>query len=54
MNLKEIMQKLKELRGTIPRQTLLTIRGQALSGDLKGAERGIIKCQNTATQSLTR
>lgn len=54
MNLKEIMQKLKELRGTIPRQTLLTIRGQALSGDLKGAERGIIKCLDMATRSSMR
>ena len=36
-----ILKVLKANRNTIPRKTLLTIRGQALSGDLKGARKGL-------------
>ena len=39
----EFIQKLKQYRGIMPKQLLLTLRGQALSGDLKGAEKGFAK-----------
>lgn len=35
--------ELKGLRGKIPSQTLKTIKGQALAGDLIGARKGLMK-----------
>ncbi|MCQ4922219.1 hypothetical protein NE686_03925 [Tissierella carlieri] len=35
--------ELKKYRGKIPKQALKTIRGQALSGDLVGARKGLEK-----------
>lgn len=35
------IKELKKHRHTLPKQTISTIRGQALSGDLEGAKRGL-------------
>ena len=35
------IKELKKYRHTLPKQTISTIRGQALSGDLEGAKRGL-------------
>ena len=37
----EFLRHLKAYRRVLPRQTLLTLRGQALSGDVDGALRGL-------------
>ena len=34
---------LKSCRGKLPRQTLRTLRGQALAGDIDGAVRGLTR-----------
>jgi len=34
---------LKDYRNILPRQTLKTIRGQALAGDVAGAKKGLQK-----------
>lgn len=36
-----ILKSLGYLRNTIPRQTLKTIRGQAIAGDTKAARKGL-------------
>ena len=37
----KFIKHLKKYRGKLNRQVIKTIRGQALSGDLKGARRGL-------------
>jgi len=37
----EILRHLKAYRSKLPRQAVLTLRGQALSGDVDGAIRGL-------------
>lgn len=37
----EFLRHLKAYRTYLPRQTILTLRGQALSGDVDGAVRGL-------------
>ena len=34
--MKEIMKDLRNLRGKVPKQTIKTIRGQAIAGDIEG------------------
>lgn len=36
------MKELKQYRHLIPKQTLKSIRGQALAGDLVGARKGLL------------
>jgi len=44
------IKELKKHRHFLPKQTIKTIRGQALSGDLEGAKRGLKTALNK-TQS---
>lgn len=44
------IKELKEHRHFLPKQTIKTIRGQALAGDLEGAKRGLKTALNK-TQS---
>ena len=37
------IKDLKKYRGILPRNTIKTLRGQALSGDLEGAKKGLEK-----------
>lgn len=37
----KFIKTLKKYRGLLPKQKLLTIRGQALNGDLEGAKKGL-------------
>lgn len=37
----QFIKQLKKYRGKLRKQTITTLRGQALSGDLKGAELGL-------------
>lgn len=39
--MKEILKELKQYRGKIPKQALKTIRGQALSGNIEAARKGL-------------
>ncbi len=39
--MKEFLALLRRYRRTIPKQTLKTLRGQALAGDVDGARRGL-------------
>lgn len=39
----EFVLKIKKYRGILPKNTLKTIRGQALAGDIEGAEKGLKK-----------
>lgn len=41
--LNAFLLNLRQCRGIISRNTLLTLRGQALSGDIEGAERGLAR-----------
>lgn len=41
MSKEEFLQHLKAYRSKLPRQVVLTLRGQALSGDVDGAIRGL-------------
>ena len=41
MTQSEFLKHLKAYRGILPRHTLLTLRGQALAGDVDGAARGL-------------
>ena len=41
MSKEEFLRHLKAYRNMLPRQTILTLRGQALSGDVEGAIRGL-------------
>ena len=35
------LKVLRQYRGILERKTILTLRGQALSGDIKGAQKGL-------------
>lgn len=37
------VQDLKEYRGILSKQQIKTLKGQILSGDIKGAEKGLSK-----------
>jgi hypothetical protein len=39
----KFIKDLKMYRGEIPKQVLKTLRGQALSGDVEGAKKGLKK-----------
>ena len=42
----KFIKSLKCYKGQLPRNVLKTIRGQALSGDLEGAKKGLEKALN--------
>ncbi len=39
----EYIKELKIYKDVLPKQTIKTLRGQALKGDLAGAKKGLIK-----------
>ncbi|MFT9597702.1 hypothetical protein [Mesobacillus sp.] len=39
----KFVSQLKKYRDVLPKQTIKTLKGQALSGDLEGARKGIRK-----------
>lgn len=41
MNTARFLNDLKQYRTVLPKQTIKTLRGQALSGDLEGARKGL-------------
>ena len=41
MSKEEFLRHLKSYRSKLPRQVVLTLRGQVLSGDVNGAIRGL-------------
>lgn len=41
--MKEIMKDLRSLRGKVPKQTIKTIRGQAIAGEIEAARKGLDK-----------
>lgn len=41
MSKEKIIKELKNYREIMPRQTLKTIRGQAIAGDIEGARKGL-------------
>lgn len=41
MTKEQFLRHLKAYRTQLPRHTLLTLRGQALAGDVEGAARGL-------------
>jgi len=41
MNEQKVIEELGKHRKTMPRQTLKTIRGQAIAGDVEGASKGL-------------
>lgn len=43
MTQSEFLKHLKSYRGVLPRHTLLTLRGQAIFGDVDGAMRGLAR-----------
>lgn len=40
------IKELKEYIGILPKETIKTLRGQALAGDIVGASKGLIKILN--------
>jgi len=42
MNKQEYIKLLREYRNILPKQTIKTLKGQALSGDLIGANKGLL------------
>lgn len=42
-NINLFIKELKNYRNIIPKNHIKTLRGQAINGDLKGAEKGLIK-----------
>lgn len=42
-DIKTFVIELKKYRGILPKQTIKTLRGQALSGNLEGARKGLKK-----------
>lgn len=41
MNTSKFLKELKQYRDVLPKQTIKTLRGQALSGNLEGARTGL-------------
>lgn len=48
--LNDFLLSLRRSRSILSRNTLLTLRGQALSGDIEGAERGLARLRMCAEQ----
>lgn len=48
--LQNFMKNLRYCSGMLSKQCILTLRGQALSGDIKGAERGLARMCHCADQ----
>ena len=48
--LNDFLLSLRCSRSILSRNTLLTLRGQALSGDIEGAERGLARLRMRAEQ----
>lgn len=48
MTEKEFIAKLERFRHLLPKQTVKTLRGQALSGNVQGATKGLIKALKKA------
>lgn len=46
-----IIKGLGRLRGKIPKQTIKTIRGQAIKGDIEGARKGLEKARQRAIEN---
>lgn len=46
--LNDFLVSLRRSRSILSRNTLLTLRGQALSGDIEGAERGLARLRGCA------
>ena len=46
MTAQQFIRSLKPYRGKLPIQTIRTLRGQALAGDVEGARRGLAKLVN--------
>lgn len=46
--LNRFLVNLRQCRSILSRNTLLTLRGQALSGDIEGAERGLARLRMCA------
>lgn len=44
--LQEFIKRLGRYRGELPKNIIKTLRGQALSGDLVGAKKGLINVLN--------
>ena len=47
---RKFIKQLRAYRGKIPKQQLKTIRGQALSGNLKGAKLGLKRLTEEASK----
>ena len=41
MTISKFVTELKQYREVLPKQTIKTLKGQALSGDLEGAKKGL-------------
>lgn len=41
MDTVKFLMDLKQYKGVLPKQTMKTLKGQALSGDLEGAQKGL-------------
>lgn len=52
MSKEEFLRHLKAYRGKLPRQAVLTLRGQALSGDVDGAIRGLAQILKNKSQCV--
>ena len=48
MHKQEFINGLKKVRHLLPKQTVKTIRGQAIAGDIQGAMKGLISSLNKA------
>lgn len=52
MSKEEFLRHLKAYRSKLPRQVVLTLRGQALSGDVDGAIRGLRQILKNKSQCV--
>lgn len=41
--MEDLILEIKEYRNLLPKQLIKTLRGQAISGDIKGAKKGLEK-----------
>lgn len=48
----KFIKLLKDYRGILPRQTIKTLRGQALAGDIEGAKKGLKKEVNKYARAI--
>ncbi len=49
MTAQQFIRSLKPYRGKLPVQTIRTLRGQALAGDVEGARRGLARLLHATT-----